>query len=428
MHRWTYFVCLVLVVCLVGCCVPEVVSLPSATPFPTAEVPTAISSPTAVPSATLTLEVPTDTSISSPIPPTRTSCPTLTPGGPVGQILFSAVECVGHSCEPFDGDVAPIYLINSDGSGLRQIYEGIGSIGDLNLSPDGTKLAFTDNYGRGMSNVYVLDMTSGDAWILIPDDTSRKTWGPRWISSDELVFVVVDDMNSPAFQSNLYSINVDGTQLRQLTDRPPRTSVYNVSVSPDGTQLLFAELNLDSDVTRVYRMGVDGTEPIELLAFPVRAHAANVAWSPTGDWMVFYPIPMGFAEYAPVYTARTGSSEITEIAVLPGGHILDLVGWTEDQAGMIFYACSRTLQANQIVKVQSDGITRTLALIEIPGTYASATPCSFVELSPDQQFFALSPFYPFAENGNLYVMDLSDGCCHQILSGYRVQSIIWLPM
>jgi hypothetical protein len=137
---------------------------------------------------------------------------------------------------------------------------------------------------------------------------------------------------------------------------------------------------------------------------------------------------MGFAEYASVYTARTGSSGITEIAVLPGGHVLDLVGWTEDQTEMIFYACSRTLQANQIVKVQSDGITRTLATIEIPGTLAGATPCSLVELSPDQQRFALSPFYPFAENGNLYVMDLSGGCCHQILSGYSVQSILWLSM
>jgi hypothetical protein len=127
-HRWVFYVCLVVVICLAACCVLEAISLPSATSLATAEVPTGIPSSSAVPSATPTLEVPTDTPTSRPALPTRTSCPTLTPDGPVEQIVISAVECAGPSCEPFDGDVAPIYLINSDGSGLRQIYEGIGSI------------------------------------------------------------------------------------------------------------------------------------------------------------------------------------------------------------------------------------------------------------------------------------------------------------
>jgi len=171
-------------------------------------------------------------------------------------------------------------------------------------------------------------------------------------------------------------------------------------------------------------MNIDGTGLRELLTFP-GMRTASVAWSPAGDQIAIHPDPLGFADYAPVYVARSDSSEVTEIATLPGTP--SLLAWTEDQTGLIFYVCSVPLEVNQIVEVQSDGDTRTLATIEIPGTPASAVPCSFGELSADQQRFALSPFYPFAGNGNLYVMGISSGYCYQILSGYRVQSILWLP-
>lgn len=379
--------------------------------------------------------VPTDNPVITPSPrPTTTPCPTPTPGGPVGPILFSAVECVGDYCEPFSSDVAPIYIINSDGSGMRQIYTGTGVTSDFQLSPDGTKLAFTDSYyidideqRHSSGNVSILDLASGQAWVVAPGDPIQQVWGPRWVSNEMLVYAAraIEPADS---SSNIYLTNVHGEWRQQLTHRPlGRTSILDVAISPDSAQLLFAELVLESDVTTVYRMDMDGTELMELITLPARAHTVNVAWSPTGDRIVFYPIPMGSADYAPIYTAGTDGSEITEIAILPGGHILDLVGWTEDQTGMIFYACSRALQAHQIVEVQGDGNARTLVTIEIPGTLASTTSCSLGELSPDQQRFALSPFYPFAGNGNLYVMDMFSGCCHQILSGYRVQSILWLP-
>lgn len=413
----------------------SVIPTATATPPPTqTPIPTSTETPTAAPTTPPPTQTPAPTSTETPTAaPTITPCPFPTPGGPVGQILFSAAEC-GRDCEPFAGDVAPIYLINSDGSGMRQIYEGRGVIGDMQLSPDGTKLAFSDSYyidideqRYSSGNVYVLDLASGQAWPLVPDDASQKVWGARWVSDDRLVFITISGINSPKPRSSLYLVNADGSQQQQLIERPFRTLIYSVIVSPDGMKLLYVEHESDADITTVYRMNIDGTGLTELTTFS-EVKGVGMAWAPTGDRIVFYLIPMGFAEYAPIYTAEADGSEITEIAILPGGHILDLVGWTEDQTGMIFYACSRTLQANQIVKVQSDGITRTLATIEIPGTLASVPPCSFGELSPDQQHFALSPFYPFTGNGNLYVMDLSDGCCHQILSGYRVQSILWLPM
>lgn len=326
-----------------------------------------------------------------------------------------------------------LYLINSDGSGMRRIYEGIGTIGDLQLSPNGTKLAFSDSryvnigeqrYSSGRG--YILDLTTGQAWPVTPD--SLHAWGLRWVSNELLVYAG-RRIEAADSSSNVYLTDAHGEEWHPLlTGRQiGRTSILGITVSPDKTQLIFIEFVLDSETTRVYRMNVDGTGLRELMTFPAGSHVVNVAWSPAGDQLVLYPVPMGFAEYVPVFTARVDGSEIREVATLPGGHVLDLIGWTEDQAGMIFYACSRTLQANQIVEVHNDGNTHVLATITIPGIPSSVVPCSVGALSLDQQQFAFSPFYSLLGSGNLYLMDMSSGCCYQILSGYSVHSILWLP-
>lgn len=325
-----------------------------------------------------------------------------------------------------------LYLISSDGSDMQQIYKGIGTISDLQLSPNGTRLAFSDSYytDKGeqrfsSGSVYILDLATGRAWSIAPDSASQTTLSPRWIS-DELLVYVSRPFEPVGSSSSIYITDVAGEWHRKLTDRRVgRSSIVDIAIAPDGTQIVFAEFVLTSKTTTVYRINTDGTRLRELRAFP--AGSMKVAWSPTGDRLVFYPVPMGAAEYTPVYTAMADGSEMREVATLPGGHILDLVGWTKDQTGMIFYACSRTLQSNQIVEVQGDSNVRVVAVIGIPGTPTDAVPCSVGELSPDQQQFAFSPLYPFAGNGNLYVMDISSGCCYQILSGYNVQSILWLP-
>lgn len=398
----------------------------SVVPTPISVIPTAtpLPSPTWTPTVTLS-PVPTKTPTATPTPrPATTPCPIPTPGGPTGQIIFSAVKCYNEACQPFDGDVAPIYLINSDGSGIRQIYEGIGVIGDLQLSPDSTKLAFTDNYGHGMSNVYGLDLASGDAWSLAADDISQRSWGARWVSDDRLVYVsrATDPANSP---SNIYLTNVTGTWHQSLTNRSDdRTHIGNIAISPDSSQLLFAEFVHDPNTTTViYQMNSDGSRIEELVIFPGMPNA-YARWSPTGDWLIAYANPMGYAEHASVYRAESDSSNIKKIIDLPGRDSLDLLNWTED--GLLFYVCNHLLEISQIVVVQSNGSVHTLANVEISDTPLDTTWCVFGSLSPDRQLFAFAPFLPFGAR-NLYVTDmLSDDCSYQILSGYSIQSMVWL--
>jgi len=272
-------------------------------PLPTAApLPSSTWTPTATCTPRPTLPVPTSTFIPTPWP-AFTQCPTPAPGGPIGRIIFSG--CGEHEMlrsEPGCTHTS-LYLINSDGNGMRQIYEGIGTISDLQLSPDGTKLAFSDSYyidigeqryssGRG----YVLDLATGQARPVTPDSTSQHAWALRWVSNELLVYAgrTIEAADS---SSNVYLTDVHGEEWhRQLTDRQVgRTSILDIAVSPDRTQLVFAEFVLDSETTTVYRVNIDGTGLRELITYPAGTRVVNVAWSPAGDQLVFYPVPMGFA-------------------------------------------------------------------------------------------------------------------------------------
>lgn len=410
--------------------------MPSVLPTPTPGITPQVSlttltpaSPTIVePSPTKTITQPlTETPISSPtIASTVTPCSLSVLESLSESIVFSAVKCVSRNCEPFDGDVAPIYSISGDGNNLQQIYTGTGVIGDLQLSPDGAHLAFTDNYGRGVSNVYILDLVSGHVWSLVPDSDFQKVWGATWVSDDRLVFIKTKGINSSNFHSDLYLANIDGTQLHQLTDRPLRTRIHSIAVSPDGARLLFAEYLPDSNATKTYYVDIDGIEMTELITFPEN-NKVDMVWSPAGDQAFIYPVSMATSEHASIYTTRVDGSEVEEIVSFPEGDYLDFKMWTKDQTGMVFYACNRALHTNQLIKIQRDGDTHILAMIDLPGIPVNTSPCSFGVLSHDQRVFALSPFYPFIGNDSLYVMDISTGCGYQILDGYRIESMIWYP-
>lgn len=85
-----------------------------------------------------------------------------TTSGLPGQLVFQTYS---------GGD---IYLINANGTGLRQLTQGI----DPELSPDGRQLAFT-RWGEG-EGVYLLDLATGQTRLVLGGTPQPKspTWSP----------------------------------------------------------------------------------------------------------------------------------------------------------------------------------------------------------------------------------------------------------
>jgi Tol biopolymer transport system component len=121
--------------------------------------------------------------------------------------------------EPNKGGV--IYIINSDGSDVRQLTPDAGSLGDTDLtwSPDGQKMYFISNRSH-----YV----------------------------------------------EIWEIEVDGTDMRQITDDDSVDITHSLRVSPDGTKLAFYGVGPDvgEHSEEIYTINVDGTGLTDITLSP----------------------------------------------------------------------------------------------------------------------------------------------------------------
>jgi Tol biopolymer transport system component len=180
-----------------------------------------------------------------------------------------------------------IYVMNADGSEHQALTKQIvGRNRSLAWSPDGRKLAFLR--GRGCNDftfsLYVVrsdgsglrDLTSklGALNCGGGSPASDPAWSP---DGRKLAFVRLN----AGFGEPIYVVKADGSGLRRLT----RSSALdaNPTWSPDGRKLVFVS-DRDGN-SEVYVMNANGKGQRNLTRNP--AHDADPAWSPDGQKIAF---------------------------------------------------------------------------------------------------------------------------------------------
>ncbi len=199
--------------------------------------------------------------------------PAWSPDG--SEIAFSG----GTKRNTEDGD---IYVMNADGTDLRQLTSG--SRVDLSpaWSPDGTRIAFSDlSGGLFVVDVATLEVTSLTTYVFTPkaqgpDD--EPTWSP---DGTRIAFSRNDEEGIPS----IFVMEADGSNVVRLTDPDPGLDLAP-DWSPDGTQVAFARAWNQNDPTDIYVVDVDGTSLRKLTTNPATADAAP-AWSPDGRRIAF---------------------------------------------------------------------------------------------------------------------------------------------
>jgi Tol biopolymer transport system component len=225
-----------------------------------------------------------------------------------------------------------IYVMNADGSGLREIADDPALDYGPAWSPDGSKIAFVSNrdapVDAAYANSYDIYVTNADGTgepIRItnqPGNESDLNWSP---DGSKLLYVSTAD--TPAFpnpggDAEIYAMNPDGSGVvSRLTDNTASDSTPDWS--PDGKEIVF-DSNRDGK-RAIYKMNADGSGQAKVEyqlpcvydpdpdAGGCVGHSAPV-WSPDGTKIAFLVnIYSSGYSWALVYTMNPDGTGVSEV-------------------------------------------------------------------------------------------------------------------
>jgi len=227
------------------------------------------------------LQLPTGMAISDPTP---------SPDG--RMIAFVVADYVDNT-----GD---IWLVNRDGSGLRNLT-GDGPLDDAPAwSPDGSRLAYRS----------FREENFGDIWTIRVDGTGRANLTPR-------TGTFVLDQHRPDWSPDgtrivyagtgggdwgIWVMQADGSQKRQLTSTPELDT--EPVWSPDGKRIAFRRTG--SAGSDLVLMAPDGTG-VRVIDFPGQQRLP--AWSPDGRLIAFVGQPT-VTSLPEVFTMRPDGTDV----------------------------------------------------------------------------------------------------------------------
>jgi Tol biopolymer transport system component len=165
-----------------------------------------------------------------------------------------------------------VYVMHTDGSGVRQIHRRNGMPSGVAWSPDGRLLAF-GTYDNG---VWVMNADgSGRLRVAGVNAISRPSWSP---DGRKIAFAAYP------VRPGLWIVNADGSNLRRLTT--PRLvrlgSVITPDWSPTGGRIAFSTAGWVPDI---YVIDTKGSDLRRLT--PGAMRATDPDWSPDGGRIVF---------------------------------------------------------------------------------------------------------------------------------------------
>jgi Tol biopolymer transport system component len=246
-----------------------------------------------------------------------------------------------------------LFTIKPDGSDLTQLtHVSGGSIdyGDA-WAPDGSSLLYVVSATRDV--IYRIASDGSGARKLSPPCTDQclgddypdynhtgtkiafeRTYGPI-------------KNNSASGGSGIYTMNSDGTGLRQLTQRSEShpSEDHKATWSPDGNHLAFARLNDTAQpkgLAAIFVVDANGGDPHRLTPWPLIA--GDPKWSPDGTRILFNsydqsagepPIP---GKGANLYTIRADGTDLKQLTHYTGGRLQAFADdWSPDGKQIVFH-------------------------------------------------------------------------------------------
>jgi Tol biopolymer transport system component len=178
-----------------------------------------------------------------------------------------------------------IFVVNADGSGLRQVTNDPAKDFDPSISPDAKRVAYRHQADDDQtSEIYVIGADGSNPRNLSNAD-GEADWGPAW-SPDGSRIAWNSDAIAADIGFDLSLIAPDGTDHVVIQ---PGVYVEYPAWSPDGTRIAFMSQEPgasgnDPDYN-IYTMDFDGSHVARLTDHP--GNDGYPAWSPDGSTIAF---------------------------------------------------------------------------------------------------------------------------------------------
>lgn len=187
----------------------------------------------------------------------------------------------------FPGGVTQVFVMNADGSGVRQLTDLPYGAENPTWSPDGTRIAYTVYDEDVMTSIWTVRAVDGQdphevvpAWY--PDGRPTVAWEPSWGPDGRIAFSGAVWTPDGQEENVIFTVRPDGTEMTRVT---PGTGSFGAKWSPDGQWLAFERYHGGDDPTTIQLIRPDGSDERQLVESD--GYQMGAAWSPDGTRILF---------------------------------------------------------------------------------------------------------------------------------------------
>jgi Tol biopolymer transport system component len=278
--------------------------------------------------------------------------PTATPGVAAGEGKIAFLSTRDHLSEEYPH--YELYLMNSDGSQQTRVTTaGLPPYSCfLSWMPDYSQLFYNDcSSWRAIINL--LDGTIVPWHLPVSEVGSSVHFSP---DGSRLAYEQVERL-----PFNIFVVNADGTDHRQLTFSPENVQAQCPSWSPNGDKLAFGVVGGRSSF---WVMKADGSEKVKL----ADASARESAWSPSGDRIAFECYVPGTTKsaYLDICVINSDGTNLVSLTHFERHQAAWHPTWSPDAKQIAFYVetSSSTGRQEQVHVINADGTGLTQLTFE----------------------------------------------------------------